>query len=101
VLDASSPGLLAGDLAACDAYRRLDTAAEELAPACLVVTADRDRMTPAKGGRALAARVRRGVCVELDDVGHMAPIEAPRELATALRRWLVHLDAAAETGADS
>ncbi|MFP4126152.1 MAG: alpha/beta fold hydrolase [Alphaproteobacteria bacterium] len=88
ILAGTEAGVLASDLAACDRYDALAGGAARIATAALVVTARRDRMTPAKAGRALAEALPAAALVELDEVGHMAPLEAPAAIARALRRWL-------------
>lgn len=88
ILAGTEAGVLASDLAACDRYDALAGGAATIATSALVVTARRDRMTPAKAGRALAEALPRATLVEFDEVGHMAPLEAPAAVARALRRWL-------------
>ncbi|NBB69798.1 MAG: alpha/beta fold hydrolase [Alphaproteobacteria bacterium] len=95
ILAGSAAGVLAGDLAACDHYQALAEGAVAITAPALVLTAQRDRLTPAKAGRALAAALPRAELVELDRVGHMAPLEAPARVADALRRWLPRSSTAA------
>ncbi len=52
-------------------------------PDATVVIGSRDRLTPPKLGRALAARLRATV-VELEGAGHMLPLERPDELAAVI-----------------
>ena len=100
ILAGTDTGVLAADLAACDAYGGLDDGASTIAAPSLVVTARRDRMTPPREGRALAERLLGASLVELDQVGHMAPLEAPALVAAVLRRWLPRSSTAAgETAA--
>ncbi|HYH18804.1 MAG TPA: alpha/beta hydrolase [Azospirillum sp.] len=73
----AKPGVLGVDLAACNAYTRgADAAAAVTCPALFLLGA-LDRMTPAKAGRALAARVKDSEVVVLPGVGHMVMVEAP------------------------
>lgn len=77
------------DLRACNDYQSgVSTAASLSIPAQLIL-ARQDRMTPVKAGRALADAfpdVRS--LVELDDVGHMLPIEAPERCLAALKQFV-------------
>jgi pimeloyl-ACP methyl ester carboxylesterase len=49
-----------------------------------VVLAERDRVTPIKLGRAMAAAIPEAELIVLDHVGHMLPFEAPDELTDVL-----------------
>lgn len=81
------PGALGVDLAACNAYTdAAERAAAVTCPALLVLGAA-DRMTPAKAGRALAARIRGAEAVVLPAIGHMLMGEAPEPVARQLARF--------------
>jgi pimeloyl-ACP methyl ester carboxylesterase len=80
-------GVLATDLAACNAYRPAVDAMRALTVPTLVVVGKRDQMTPMKAGRALAAEIPGAKMVALD-AGHSMMSEAPRELTAALRDYL-------------
>ena len=56
-------------------------------PALVVVGGSDDRTLP-EHGRALASRMANARVVELADVGHTAPLEAPAEVASELRAFL-------------
>lgn len=88
LLLASRPGVLAADLAACDAYRAGEEAARRVRVPALVVTGEEDRMTPPRAGRQLAELVPQGRFVALGGAGHMPMVETPRELLAELRRFL-------------
>lgn len=85
IMAGGGEGVLASDLAACDRYERLAAEAERIDRPALVVTARRDRMTPAKAGADLARRLPCAELVEFDRLGHMAPLEAPALVARVLR----------------
>ncbi|HWM04178.1 MAG TPA: alpha/beta fold hydrolase [Actinophytocola sp.] len=53
----------------------------------LVVRGAEDLLIPATESSAMAETLPRAELVELPEVGHLAPLEAPRELATAITRW--------------
>lgn len=83
-----TPGVLGVDLAACNAYARgADSAAAVDCPALFLLGA-LDRMTPAKAGRALAARVKSSQVVMVPATGHMIMTEAPDATVTALTPFL-------------
>jgi pimeloyl-ACP methyl ester carboxylesterase len=54
----------------------------------LVVTGKQDELIPGEEAAALAAALPGSELVELADVGHLAPLEAPAELAAVLALWL-------------
>jgi pimeloyl-ACP methyl ester carboxylesterase len=74
--------------AACgDAMADMDLldATERLEVPTLVVTGDRDRLTPPAHARRIAERLPQSAgLIELDQTGHMSLLERPRELADAL-----------------
>jgi pimeloyl-ACP methyl ester carboxylesterase len=88
IIEASPPGVLATDLAACAAYREAPAAAARIATRTLVISGARDRMAPARRGRALADAILGAEFQELPEVGHMPMAEAPAELSGALIRLL-------------
>jgi pimeloyl-ACP methyl ester carboxylesterase len=79
---------LAGDLAACDAYRGAAQAAAAIRCPTLFVLGEEDRMTPAAKAAAFAERIAGAEIVRLAGVGHMMPIEDPVATLAALRRVL-------------
>ena len=53
----------------------------------LVITGDRDRLTPPAHARRMAEELPQPAgLIELPDTGHMSPLERPRELSAALTR---------------
>jgi pimeloyl-ACP methyl ester carboxylesterase len=74
------PGVLANDLAACDAWKGTP---EIRCPTTLILGAS-DRMTPAKAGRALAGRIPGARTVVLEGSGHMMMVEEPDAVTDAL-----------------
>ena len=78
------PGVLATDFRACMAYgRAVDAAAEVTCPATVVIGLG-DKMTPPKGGRALAAALPSPTVIELADTGHQMMTENPRAVKRAI-----------------
>jgi pimeloyl-ACP methyl ester carboxylesterase len=85
LIEQSRPGVLYADLAACNAYEgALEAAAKVKVPATVIV-GERDMMTPAKAGRALAAALPGSRTVVLAGAGHMMMAERPDELLAAMR----------------
>jgi pimeloyl-ACP methyl ester carboxylesterase len=85
LLERGHPGVLFRDLAACNAYGEgLASAATVAAPVTLVL-GERDLMTPARAGRALAAALPNARVVTLAGAGHMLMSERPDEVLNALR----------------
>lgn len=80
-----APGVLHSDLAACNAYANALTAAAKVAVPTTVILGERDMMTPAKAGKALAAAIPNARTVVLAGAGHMMMSERPDELLAAIR----------------
>ena len=87
-LERARPGVLHADLAACDAYRDGLGAAAKVAAPTLLVCGEKDMMTAAKNGRALAKAIAGSVYVELPGAGHMLMAERPYDVLDALARHL-------------
>lgn len=84
LVEVSAPGVLATDFRACAAYvDALDAAAAVTCPTTVVIGRG-DKMTPPKGGRALAAAITGARVVELEGIGHMMMIEHPRAVKHAI-----------------
>ena len=80
LMQRAAPGVLATDLAACNAWRN---GGSVRCPTTLILGAG-DRMTPAKAGRALAERIEGARVGVLPGVGHMMMVEAPDAVTDAL-----------------
>ncbi len=79
LLEASQPGVLANDLAACDAWTEgLDTARQIACPVLLLLGSD-DRMTPARSAAPLADAMTKCETVIMPGAGHMMMTEQPDE----------------------
>ncbi len=84
LVEASSPGVLATDFAACAAYKGAESAAGNVGCHTTVLIGLADRMTPPKAGRGLAQMFANSTIVELAGVGHSMMTEAPRQVRTAI-----------------
>lgn len=83
VLEASKPGVLFTDLSASNAYDATEAAKKIRVPVTMVL-AERDLMTPAKNGKALAALIPGAKVVVLAGAGHMLPAEKPDDVLKAI-----------------
>jgi pimeloyl-ACP methyl ester carboxylesterase len=85
VLQACAPGVLYSDLNACNSYADALAAAAKVTVPTTLVLGERDMMTPAKAGKALAAAIPNARTVVLRGAGHMLMAERPDELLAALK----------------
>lgn len=84
LVENSTPGVLLSDFQACMAYANAVAAASAVACPSTVVIGLGDKMTPPKGGRALAAALKAPTIVELTATGHTMMIENPRAVRQAI-----------------
>jgi pimeloyl-ACP methyl ester carboxylesterase len=84
VLERTAPGVLHNDFNACNAYQNALAAAAQVKVPTTVILGERDMMTPAKAGKALAAAIPNARTVVLPGAGHMMMVEQPDELLAAL-----------------
>jgi pimeloyl-ACP methyl ester carboxylesterase len=87
LLARSAEGVLAADLAACNAYDATAAAPRVTCPTLLLLGA-KDRMTPPGRAKALAAALAKAETVILPDAGHMMTGEAPDAVIDALLRFV-------------
>jgi pimeloyl-ACP methyl ester carboxylesterase len=85
VLQRCAPGVLHGDLAACNSYQNALAAAAQVKVPVTVILGERDMMTPAKAGKTLAAAIPNARTIVLTGAGHMLMAEQPDELLAALQ----------------
>src|SRR3954469_5882298 len=85
VLEQGRPGVLFSDLSACNSYHNALVAAAQIAVPTTLILGERDMMTPAKAGKALAAALPNSRTVVLRGAGHMMMVERPDELLAALQ----------------
>jgi pimeloyl-ACP methyl ester carboxylesterase len=85
VLERCAPGVLYSDLNACNSYQNATAAAAQIKVPVTLILGERDMMTPAKAGKALAAAIPGARTVVLPGAGHMMMVEQPDELLAALQ----------------
>ena len=85
VLKHCAPGVLFTDLTACNTYADALAAAAKVAVPTTLILGEKDMMTPAKAGKALAAAIPHARTVVLSGAGHMIMAERPDELLAALK----------------
>jgi pimeloyl-ACP methyl ester carboxylesterase len=79
-----APGVLHSDLAACNAYADALSSAAKVTVPTTIILGERDMMTPAKAGKALAAAIANARTIVLAGAGHMLMAERPDELLAAI-----------------
>ena len=85
VLEQGRPGVLFNDLSACNSYQNALAAAAQIKVPATFILGERDMMTPAKAGKALATALPNSRTVVLRGAGHMMMVERPDELLAALQ----------------
>jgi pimeloyl-ACP methyl ester carboxylesterase len=85
VLEQCRPGVLFNDLSACNAYQNALAAAAKVTVPVTLILGERDMMTPARAGKALAAALANSRTVVLPGAGHMMMAERPDQLLAALQ----------------
>ena len=84
LLSRNRPGVLATDLAACNAWKTGAETARRMSCPATVVTGDQDVMTPRSRGQALSAMIPGARLVTVQGCGHMLLQEAPDAVLDAL-----------------
>jgi pimeloyl-ACP methyl ester carboxylesterase len=79
------PGVLFSDLSACNAYQDALASAARIEVPTTFILGERDMMTPAKAGKALAAAIPHAKTIVLPGAGHMMMAERPDALLAALK----------------
>ncbi len=88
ILERARPGVLHADLAACNAYRDGLADAGKVKAQTLLISGEKDQMTPLKSARALAAGIHGSHLLALDRAGHMLLAERPYEVIDAIAAHL-------------
>lgn len=85
---APAPGVLAQDLAACDAWRDTASCAAGISVPVLVVAGLEDKMTPSAGAEELAGLFAHADMASMPGAGHMMMAEKPAETARIILDFL-------------
>ena len=85
-LQRCQPGVLFNDLSACNAYQDALASAARITVPTTLILGERDMMTPARTGKALAAAIPQSRTVILQGAGHMLMTERPDAVLAALAR---------------
>lgn len=88
LMASNAEGALAADLNACNAYQSGLEAAAKITCPTICILAEKDKMTPIKGGKKLADALSDNQLVVIKGAGHMLPPENPREVNEALGAFL-------------
>ena len=91
VMEQNAEGALSSDLLACSKYENGLEIASSLECPTMCVLAEKDKMTPLKFGKKLAASLQNNEMNILAGAGHMLPTERPREINELLRGFLKKL----------
>lgn len=87
LMERQVPGVLRTDFAACNAYIGGEAAAALVRCPTVAILGGADVMTPAKSGRALAARIAGSTVVDVPKAGHALMSEAPDAVREALANF--------------
>jgi pimeloyl-ACP methyl ester carboxylesterase len=93
-----APGVLHADLSACADYIDGVAAAARVRCPSLVVTGQRDRMTPPRNAASLIAALQDVRAVSIAGSGHSLMMEAPDAVLDALRQFLAQTTSAVGIG---
>jgi pimeloyl-ACP methyl ester carboxylesterase len=85
LLERALPGAIFADLSACNAYQDALSSAAKIDIPSIVIQGSRDLMTPAKGGKAVAAAIGNCRLALIEGAGHMLMSERPDDVLAALR----------------
>jgi len=85
LLERARPGVIFADLSACNDYRDALAAAAKVTVPSIVIQGSRDLMTPARGGKAIAAAIPGCRFAMIEGAGHMLMSERPDDVLAALR----------------
>jgi len=93
LMDASAscpPEIALGDFQACDRFDVMDQLGKLSIP-ILILTADEDRLTPAKYAQFMADKIESSKIAMITDAGHLSPMEQSEQVNTAITNFLVEM----------
>ncbi|MGB1156814.1 MAG: alpha/beta fold hydrolase [Alphaproteobacteria bacterium] len=86
VMPRVADGVLGLDMAACNAYEGGEAAVGALTCRTSIISAQRDKMTPPRNGKAIADAVQGAAYILLPEIGHFMLGEAPNASLGALKQ---------------
>jgi pimeloyl-ACP methyl ester carboxylesterase len=89
LLEKSRPGVLATDLIACQQFAMDDAEFKKIVAPTLIVSGNRDMMTPSKASAIVAKQIANAKFVSLDGIGHAVMQEAPGKLLDQLKGFVM------------
>lgn len=88
LLERSQPGVLAKDLAACQAFLMDEATLKNIVAPTLIISATRDLLTPPKANQAVANMIAGAQLTTLENSGHAMMQEAPGAVLDALKKFI-------------
>lgn len=88
LLEQSQPGVLASDLAACQAFVMYEASFNKIAAPTVLISGGRDMMTPPKANASVARQIAGAKLVALENAGHSMMQEAPSAVLDALKMFI-------------
>ena len=84
LLARAADDVLGIDMSACDAWKSSFKTAEKISCPTLIISGDRDMMTPVKASASLAGAIKDAKTIILRRCGHMMMVERPDETLDSL-----------------
>ncbi len=81
-----SPETVNNDFVACDSFNIMDRL-EEISVPVLIMTAEDDKLASPKYGEFLEEKINKSSHVQINNAGHMSPVENPDEVNDAIYRF--------------
>lgn len=84
---ACPPDVTRNDFNACNTFNVMDQLNKINTPV-LVMTASDDQLTPIKYGQFLAEHIKNATISNIEDAGHLSPVERPEEVARTIHDFI-------------
>ncbi len=81
------PQVAVDDFTACDGFDVIDQVPQITVPV-LILTASDDQLTPVKYGTFLNEKIKTSTLHQIDDAGHLSPMEQPEAVSMAIREFV-------------
>tara|TARA_B100000686_G_scaffold104414_1_gene111655 strand:+ start:16684 stop:17490 length:807 start_codon:yes stop_codon:yes gene_type:complete len=89
---ASTAGILAKDLIACNKYKNILEIGKKLKQKVFFISGREDRMTPAIKAKELSSNIQNSSLTILNECGHMMMIEKPQEVTNLIYNFVKNFD---------